>query len=330
MLKGVAILLVVYAHTQRGLSSRAMLPEGGVWGFVDAWIYAFHMPAFFFISGLFAYRSASRPAGSYLLTKARTIVWPYVVWSVLQFGMMIAGGVGSWSDRGFADLWTIVYRPEMQFWFLYVLVMMQVVLLGSVKGGLPRAGVAGVFVALSLVPLVGLMDYMVVLNQWGPFILLCMHALAFGLGVACEPWLTPGLKRLPAWGLGLMGLAAFAAMTALLLTPWGQGPWVFRATAVLGSGGLVAWSAALSRLPSACMGWLVVLGRASLEIYVAHIIVTALFRTAFVKLGLNDPVLNLVVGTAVGVLVPLGLYGLSRRFAAVTWLFRWPGGVGRG
>jgi fucose 4-O-acetylase-like acetyltransferase len=57
IVKGIAIILMVFGHTEQGARHR------GLWvsmssvahgiAFADAFIYSFHMPAFFFIAGLF-------------------------------------------------------------------------------------------------------------------------------------------------------------------------------------------------------------------------------------------------------------------------------------
>jgi fucose 4-O-acetylase-like acetyltransferase len=58
--KGFGIILVVLGHALRGLVSSEILTSTPLVRFADDWIYAFHMPLFFFLSGLFLFRSTSK------------------------------------------------------------------------------------------------------------------------------------------------------------------------------------------------------------------------------------------------------------------------------
>lgn len=66
--KGIVILLMVLGHTN--------LPE-----FADRWIWAFHMPFFFFISGLFT--GYSYPLSEFVCHKAKQLLKPFIVYSVI-------------------------------------------------------------------------------------------------------------------------------------------------------------------------------------------------------------------------------------------------------
>ena len=57
--KGIGIFLVVIGHVCRGLTSGSILSPL-VAKSIDQWIYAFHMPIFFFLSGLLIQRSVSK------------------------------------------------------------------------------------------------------------------------------------------------------------------------------------------------------------------------------------------------------------------------------
>lgn len=120
--KGIGIFLVVLGHTLRGLVTSSILDSAAVQA-VDQWIYAFHMPLFFFLSGLFIHRSSGKPFKTFLVEKLQVIAYPYIVWSVLQEVFRVASG----RNIGLVvDLWRIVYQPVMQFWFLYVLLLMSI------------------------------------------------------------------------------------------------------------------------------------------------------------------------------------------------------------
>ena len=50
--KGIGIILVVFGHAWRGAFGAGLIPNTVLFGAIDAGIYAFHMPLFFFLSGL--------------------------------------------------------------------------------------------------------------------------------------------------------------------------------------------------------------------------------------------------------------------------------------
>lgn len=119
--KGIGIFLVVVGHTLRGLVKSSILEESAFIMWVDRWIYAFHMPLFFFISGLFVVRSLSKPFKSFVLDKISVIVYPYFIWSILQNILQILTSRYTNQPVTFTDIWRIIYQPYQQFWFLYTL-----------------------------------------------------------------------------------------------------------------------------------------------------------------------------------------------------------------
>ncbi|MGE5598368.1 MAG: acyltransferase family protein [Bacteroidota bacterium] len=72
LMKGVGILLVVWGHTMEPRS---------------AYIYSFHMPLFFFVSGCL-YRE--RPAGEFFPGKVRRLYLPYALFTVLSWLFYLA------------------------------------------------------------------------------------------------------------------------------------------------------------------------------------------------------------------------------------------------
>src|SRR5690606_15822455 len=55
--KAIGIILVVYGHVARGVFNAGLPMEESSYLLVDSIIYSFHMPLFFFLSGLFFYDS---------------------------------------------------------------------------------------------------------------------------------------------------------------------------------------------------------------------------------------------------------------------------------
>jgi fucose 4-O-acetylase-like acetyltransferase len=90
--KGLGIILVVFGHVLRGLLNNNIMTRTPIAQFVDAWIYTFHMPLFFFLSGLFLFRSTRKPWKEFTSDKIRTIAYPYFVWSAITITIKSALG----------------------------------------------------------------------------------------------------------------------------------------------------------------------------------------------------------------------------------------------
>lgn len=119
--KALGIILVVYGHVARGLFNAGIEIPEHLYRLVDSIIYSFHMPLFFFLSGLFFYQSFSRRGSIGLtLNKVDTIIYPYLIWSILQGTVEYL--LSSYTN-GNVELTTVfsLWEPRAQFWFLLAL-----------------------------------------------------------------------------------------------------------------------------------------------------------------------------------------------------------------
>src|SRR5262249_24139865 len=133
--KGYGIILVVLAHAIRGLINNDIMTWTPIIRFVDAWIYAFHMPLFFFLSGLFLFRSTEKPWGAFVSDKLRTIAYPYFIWSSITIVIKTALGPTTTHPYDLSDLPLILYAPIDQYWFLYVLFILLIAISALLKLG---------------------------------------------------------------------------------------------------------------------------------------------------------------------------------------------------
>ncbi len=119
--KAIGIVLVVYGHVAGGLFSAGIEKQSGIVQDTVKVVYSFHMPLFFFLSGLFFQHSFSRRGGVQLvMSKIDTIVYPYMVWSILQGGIEVLLSNYTNRDLVFSDVLAL-WDPRAQFWFLYAL-----------------------------------------------------------------------------------------------------------------------------------------------------------------------------------------------------------------
>ncbi|TWI54829.1 fucose 4-O-acetylase-like acetyltransferase [Pseudomonas duriflava] len=134
--KAIGILLVVYGHVIRGLINAGVITVNiKTHMLIDSMIYAFHMPLFFFLSGLFFYKSLlSRDRKGVLFNKVDTIVYPYIVWSIIQGVTEVILARYTNGSATLGEVFSLLWQPRQQFWFLYILFLtfaLSILLYGS-------------------------------------------------------------------------------------------------------------------------------------------------------------------------------------------------------
>jgi fucose 4-O-acetylase-like acetyltransferase len=270
-LKGLGILLVVCGHQY--------LPPA-----LHQWIYSFHVPLFFFISGCLF--DASRYAGqaAYARRRSRTILVPYVVfglatwllWAAVRrpFGASHNVAIPLWKPllgllygNATGD-WLIFDSP---LWFLpciFVAANLFFWIHAHAKGGV--AGALCLFASAAVGAVV--VGYQPFPAPWGADLALSA-AVFFGAGYCLRPALDRAMTAAP-WLI--FAAAAVALAAANLALSWRNGPVdmnsrsfgnpvVFYAAAFAGIG---CWLA-ISRLlpPTRALAWL---GRNTLVILAFH------------------------------------------------------------
>lgn len=315
--KGIGIILVVLGHTLRGLRSSGILTEEAGFRFVDAWIYSFHMPLFFLLSGLFANRKINHGAVSFIRDKFATLAYPYLVWSTLQTLMQAATSGHTNHKTSVYDLAGILTNPIMQFWFLYALLLITIIFYGLRRFGFGPLGALMIFTALWAI------QTQVSLTDWMPLRAAINNGLYYALGATVNQ--NRGSERLSLlspYVLTMVAVLGFGAVT--LRTTFAQETtiWMAPAVAVSGIAASLAIAVLLSRIDT--LHCIRVLGIYSLEIYVAHTIASAGARIVFQKfLHINDSTIHIVLGCTVGLIAPMILASLCRRFRT-EFLFRLP------
>jgi fucose 4-O-acetylase-like acetyltransferase len=87
--KGLAIVLVVYGHVAGGLEAGGILKAGSPFLAARDWVYLFHMPVFFLVSGLFAQHAIGRAWRAVFGGRVRTLAYPYAVWTGIYLAASI-------------------------------------------------------------------------------------------------------------------------------------------------------------------------------------------------------------------------------------------------
>jgi fucose 4-O-acetylase-like acetyltransferase len=304
--KSIGIFFVVLGHTLRGLLSSQILEPSPLLEGIDQWIYAFHMPLFFFISGLFAERLAVKPWRQVWFNRVQVIIYPYILWSVLQEILRTITGTRA---EPIADLWRISYEPVMQFWFLYVLAIASLAYTLLRKCRVPIYGFFILGLLLYLAHWLG-----VNFGGWGVLYMVRINLLYFGLGalVTQTNWLSRLEELSPtqlvcgaAGGFGIIALAVGLGIAERLeLVP------ILAAIGIFASCSLARWMDGLgdNGLNRNLREW----GILSLQIFVAHTIFSAIARVILQKLH-APPAIHILLGTAAGLYGSIFLYRICEK-----------------
>lgn len=106
--KGVAILLVICGHVILANIKGALDTHP-----VYTWIYSFHMPLFFFISGYLISYSQKRIGFEVIKKKTLTLLVPFFTWSFIVFPLLSGNSIYFSSGE--------LLNPNARYWFVYLL-----------------------------------------------------------------------------------------------------------------------------------------------------------------------------------------------------------------
>ncbi len=309
LVKAVAILFVVIGHTWRGLNTAGMVPDAALFARIDAAIYLFHMPVFFFLSGLFF--SARRPLLDFLRIRAVLLIWPMLLWGWIDAGLKSAVGIPVKGQLLSAtEVFWSVLPPVGIFWFLYTLFILHVMAWGLAR--LPRPLQLVAMAVLAVAARAGWINVSPFDSLWNTVI----YLPPFFAGIAFA--MLAGHGALLRKGLILPGVVAFIAAETLVLSgATANTVWLATLATTLACAGFVV---IFANLPVAARiaPWLVMLGQYTMPIYLSHVIFSAATRLVLRRLGTEDLNTHMLLGTLAGGLGPLALLwfakhtGLSR------------------
>lgn len=302
--KGVGIVAVVIGHAIDGLSSARLIDAGSAWQGLWYWLYTFHMPLFFLLTGLFVEHRVTRDRAGFLAVSLPRLLWPYLLWSTVQLFViaLLAGVVNKPEPFTAARVAALLWAPVSQFWFLHCLFVLHV----AAALVLPRLGRAALLaVALALLALPALWELPYAIAQ--P----CRFAVFYALGVM--------LAALPPPQRDTQSLPALVAalLASLLLTAHAQAAqvptWSVQSLPAALAG--VAMVGLLCRQPWANRSRVLqAIGRHSMAIFLLHVFFVAGARIGLRRVaGVEDPQIILALATLAGVAGPMLLATAARR-----------------
>lgn len=310
MAKGLAIVLVVYGHCLRGLVAAGVIAPGSPIMVTDYVIYTFHMPLFFFLSGLFAMSARRRTRDVFALGLLLNIVYPYFLWSSIQslIQIILAGSGAINGSMDLHRLLQIAYRPVAPYWFLYALFFCRLMVraFGAARPTVILAGCALAFAVVSALIGGGVLQDV----TYG------LAYFALGMVARVQGWMAV-LQRGPVVVAGLA--MAFLVMAVGCLAAGIPERLPVPAT-LLGIAATIALCGWLDRTgKAAAVGLLGLLGRYSMSIFVMHILVLALVRTVFLHmLHISSPALIMPVAIVPALAIPMMIQAVLVRWRLST------------
>lgn len=310
--RGLAIILVVFGHCWRGLDQAGIISNQFLIRHVDDFIYMFHMNAFFVLAGCFLMRHVQKASASgFVWRQIARLLYPLVLWTYIFIGLRILAGDGTNSQSGPSDLWTSPLPPLEHMWFLWAL-FIGMILLGLLMKLFPAltthkrawyaiASAGLVFWAVVDIPL-PLIPWLGETMRHTPF-------LAFGVALGLSTKWMSGRYPLPMVSL-IVFLTLGIAAGYFPVKSLSQGT----ASAVMTVVFLQMAQWLSHRWSGKTFGNILQqLGQMTMAIFLAHTIFSAATRIVFLKLGVNDPIIHLTLGTATGVIGPTVMYHLAQR-----------------
>ena len=285
---------MVLGHVDRGLVLSEVMPKTDLFVLSDYTIYIFHMPLFFFLSGITT--QLQQAALSLYINRLLLIVYTYFLWSSGQ--LLLQNLFGDYVNYP-ANMWDIVqttYAPIGQFWFLYALLICHLIFLATFRNKIGLVAALVVSVPLQFIDL-------------GIVSVAAHHFPFYAIGTLVSQQIIGWRPSVTITGLLAAGFAISAAANFMLGGYYGS-LGAFPA-ACLG----IALTVAVSKQISGVLGRiLTTIGRLSLPIFVAHVIAAGAMRQLMLQFNVPEyPVLYIAGGLFAGTILPIIFYWIAAR-----------------
>jgi fucose 4-O-acetylase-like acetyltransferase len=312
MVKGIAIILVVYGHTAQGMTHRGWWVGPGA-SFSHTFVYSFHMPAFFFVSGLFVRGSiAKRGSRHFTIDKLKTILYPYVLLAIVGVALEPLIGRFKFETRPFRwNIFLVNLADGQASWFLFVLFFCLMLALVTVR--------VPAWLRFLVAALVGMTAPVAI-----PGVSEVLHEFCF---LAAGMWVGHHIYsleqiRLSTAAVGFVVLAALQAIVVYIFGVSLLGRWIYIEAGLTGVAGLFLLAKLLDK------HWigdgLVWVGRASLAVFLLSAFAQGATREVLLRVfHTHEFRSQLLWPTLCATLLPAIVWYQQDRWH-IGSLFRWP------
>lgn len=324
----ISITAIVCAEVLRRISDAGFLQDGAVSRTLQVVLYAtsaLGYPTAFFLFGMSTLAGLQRSRAGLPKSIAVGVLYPYLLWSTVQMAMQwLVADHNGYAAQQF-DPSRLASAPVGQFWFLYALFVCQIVAyvivwprvwprLTKVRSALTVAN------RCVIVAMIAVSAAVAVRSHWGIVTLTCWGLVFFLSGVLLAS--RAHRQRDAVSGVGVALITAIVFVAAAFI---GQRAGDYLGTySLLTSFAGIAAALSLSKcLPSRRRSRWISIGSAWKPIYLLHVLATALVWNALLSFGISRPVVQFVLGSAAGLMVPIAIYLLTQRLGIASWAGFW-------
>lgn len=309
--KGIALILVAYRHVLYGFQRSGLQVHPYLMN-ANMIFYSFRMPLFFILSGIFITKSlVKRTAGGLMIKKAQDLLWPYLVWAVIQISMQILFSRYTNADRSTKSYEFILTQPDNldQLWYLFALFNVSIVYIF-----LKVYAHLGPWVQL----IIGLVFYYLsTIMNTGPQHDLLYYYFFFALGDLISAYmLNQKLYRYFSSSYTFIILLPLFIIANWYFLGHEQMQYtsifLFALIALIGCAFMLNCCFLLQNWGK--LNFLKIVGFHSLYIYVMHVMLVSFFRTFFVRVfGITSVSFLLPVDLFLGITLSIMIYNLAIR-----------------
>ncbi|HMG08151.1 MAG TPA: acyltransferase family protein [Mucilaginibacter sp.] len=315
--KGIGIVLAVYGHVIRGLKEAGAIDDGTFFRYSDTFVYSFHMPLFFILSGYFFYDSFIKDPAKFTINKFKTLLYPFVIWSLLQTLVEVLLNKFTNTKIPPEALITCIFIPRDQFWFVYALFF--IFILNALFFRITKK--FGLYISIATWFIYWGFHY-----NLGPFNQTFQYLIFFNIGIIFSRFNKQFFVLLKSNKLLLLNIFLFTLFEYLYFSITKNTRsfhFLFITVAVLGS--LIIMQLSERAVLNKILIFFIFLGKESLAIYLVHILVASGTRVILLKiLHIYSPVVNILAGTILGIVIPLIIYSFAVKRPYLSWLFKFP------
>jgi len=315
-IRGYAITLVVFGHVLEGAMNRGWLSraDGDAAKLIHDFIYSFHMPLFFIISGALGIKSMRAAPGRAIISRTGSVAWPYVFWgviSILMWPFISQFTLNPMYDVNFFEglkggLRALLFGQSS--WFLWTLFLTQCILICALQVAPIKMVFASSVIAFLLLANKDLGTLNAVIRFF-PF-------LAFGCFIGPRIDLIKCGSKI---ALIAVGIFLFGALFALVLLRVNETPILWVCCGIIGS--------VASLMLVQCIGttrvnlFMAICGAASLVVFLLHPYFHGTAR-ALIFWGMGPSIWwQLAIPTVAGVVGPTLVF-LGAERLGLQWIFR--------
>ncbi len=298
--KAIGILLVVYGHVARGVFNANLSIDEQQFRLIDSIIYSFHMPLFFFLSGLFFMNSMQKwGKGNFMRLKIGSIVYPYLLWSLIQGFIEVF--LNSYTNRpiNFSDVFALLYQPRAQFWFLYALIIIFALSLLLYYNNKKANNVLVFILAIFLFVFQHEIPTIFNLHFFNYYFIYFSFGVLFSSLIATDTLASNKALFITSCGF-ILGQYLFQLEHDYLM--------VYRnmLTLILVLMSIILVTSLSKRLVKIPISFLVIIGKNSFAIYLMHVIFGSGARIILINLfNIHDVTVHLIIGCIMGVALPI-------------------------